>query len=164
MKKFLMLVACCVVPFAPLKSFAKCYSAAEAEAEQAIRIHSELMVIGLNCQAMASRYGENPYGQYAQLTSRNAGLFANYEKTLINYFRDTGVPKPESSFNNLRTVFANRISQQVAAKRPDVFCAENIKRLSRVANMSEDELRAWAVSLSQQGATTQPICASAGAR
>ena len=35
---------------------ANCYSAAEAEAEQGIRVHSELMVIGLNCQHMTPAY------------------------------------------------------------------------------------------------------------
>lgn len=30
--------------------FAACYTSAEAEAEQAIRLHSELLVIGLNCR------------------------------------------------------------------------------------------------------------------
>lgn len=36
---------------------ASCYRAGEAEAEQGIRIHSELMVIGLNCQHMATANG-----------------------------------------------------------------------------------------------------------
>ena len=35
--------------FSSQSVFASCYSSKEAEAEQGIRIHSELMVIGLNC-------------------------------------------------------------------------------------------------------------------
>ena len=60
-----------------------CYSPSEAEAENAIRIHSELMVIGLNCQHMTPRGWQNFYSQYRQFTSRHQDLFSNYEKTLV---------------------------------------------------------------------------------
>ena len=39
-----------------------CYSKVEAEADQGIKIHSELMVIGLNCQTIGARHGLNLYG------------------------------------------------------------------------------------------------------
>ena len=51
-----------------------CYSKQEAEAEQGIRIHSELMVIGLNCQHMASANGNNLYLEHRKFTQKHADL------------------------------------------------------------------------------------------
>ena len=58
MKKAVLAAAILSMTVMPLNAFAaqKCYSAAEAEADQGIRIHSELMVIGLNCQVIGKRF------------------------------------------------------------------------------------------------------------
>ena len=72
---------------------AGCYSPVQAEAEQGIRIHSELMVIGLNCQHMTPSGWKNFYAQYRELTARNADLFAEYENILIEYFSQSGGQK-----------------------------------------------------------------------
>ena len=80
-----------------------CYSPAEAEAEQGISIHSELMVIGLNCTHMGAKAGINLYGQYRQFTADHGDLFAAYEKILLKHFRETGSSNPEADMNALRT-------------------------------------------------------------
>jgi len=66
---FVMLVLVLSAGSAQAKS---CYSQAEAEAENAIRIHSELMVIGLNCQHMTPRGWKNFYQEYREITARHA--------------------------------------------------------------------------------------------
>src|SRR5687768_12155513 len=63
-----------------------CYTKDEAIAEQAVRIHSELMVIGLNCQHMTPAGQKNLYQSYREFTARHSSLFARYETTLMNYF------------------------------------------------------------------------------
>ena len=88
-----------------------CYGSAEAEAEQGIRIHSELMVIGLNCTHMGARAGINLYGQYRQFTADHGDLFAIYEKILLKHFRENGSRNPEADINKLRTGYANKISK-----------------------------------------------------
>ena len=135
-----------------------CYSNAELEAEQGIRIHSELMVIGLNCQHMTPRGWKNFYQQYREITSRHADLFAGYEKTLINYYSQVGERNPEGRLHDLRTTLANKVSNDAARMRPDVFCASYAPRIPRVARMSRDDIRRWAATVHRAHPVSQPVC------
>ena len=85
--KFSGLVFFGVVMFLSFGAQARCYSQAEAEAEQGIRIHSELMVIGLNCQHMGARHGQNLYPMYREFTARHGKLLAQYETLLMNFLQ-----------------------------------------------------------------------------
>ena len=136
-----------------------CYSALEAEAEQGIRIHSELMVIGLNCQHMGARQGMNLYSEYRQFTADHGGLFAKYEEILMSYFRRNGGGKPEASLNTLRTKFANKISNDVAAMRPDVFCSKYAPRIQKASAMDQNAVRRWAATIYASHPVSKPLCA-----
>lgn len=137
----------------------QCYRMDEAEAEQGIRIHSELMVIGLNCQHMGMRAGHNLYGQYRQFTADHANLFAGYEETLMAFFKAYGANSPEQELNALRTKYANKISHDVATMRPDVFCARYAPRVVKAAELSQDELREWASTFYEGYPVSYPFCA-----
>ncbi len=132
---------------------ASCYSEQEAEAEQAIRIHSELMVIGLNCQHMTPRGWKNFYTQYREFTSKHQDLFAGYERTLISSNGGS-----ERKMHDMRTAFANQTSTDAARMRPDVFCAKYAPRIPKVAQMSREELRQWAVATSATERLSKPMC------
>ncbi len=135
-----------------------CYSLNEAEAEQGIRIHSELMVIGLNCQHMTPSGQENLYSQYRNFSSRYSDLIVGYEETLINYFRKCGHPNPVASLNLMRTAFANKISNDAAKMRPDLFCKRYSPRISQVSVMNQQEIRKWASTIFPGHPVSQPIC------
>lgn len=153
-----ILAALLIVMTAPANA-ASCYSKAEAEAEQAIRIHSELMVIGLNCQHMGKRDGLNLYQQYRQFTADHGELLANYEQTLIDFFKRNGDEKPEASFNTLRTNVANKISNDVAAMRPDIFCSRYAPRIIKASKMTESDVRKWAATFYPSHPVSKPLCA-----
>lgn len=144
------------------KAGPKCYTQAEAEAEQGIRIHSELMVIGLNCNHMGQRYGQPLYNMYRQMTADHASLFAAYEGILIKYFEKTGEPNPIASLNTLRTSFANKISNDAAGIRPDIFCSRYAPRVIKAKDMSEDDLRKWAATMHPSHPVSIPLCDSIG--
>ena len=135
-----------------------CYTNAEAEAEQGIRIHSELMVIGLNCQHMGAREGMNLYGQYRQFTADYGTLFAEYEKILMKNFESNGDPKPEASLNTLRTNFANKISNDAATMRPDVFCSRFAPRITKASTMKLEDVRKWAATIYPSHPVSKPLC------
>jgi len=135
----------------------KCYSPAEAEAEQGIRIHSELMVIALNCQHMTPRGWKNFYQQYQEITRRNAPLISGYENTLISHYAATGQPNAELALHNLRTNLANKVSVDAARMRPDIFCAKFAPRLPKVDKMSTADIKAWAASVGTAN-LTEPMC------
>ena len=157
MKKFF---GACVALLLSISSAqaASCYSMAEAEAEQGIRIHSELMVIGLNCQHMTPPGQKNYYAQYREFTSAHQALIQNYEGRLLNYFKRTGVAKPESALNDLRTDFANKISENAAKMRPDVFCARYIERIGRAGKMDKQQIIKWATTFYDTHPVSNPIC------
>lgn len=140
---------------------AACYSSAEAEAEQGIRIHSELMVIGLNCQHMGAREGLNLYAQYRKFTADHGPLFATYEKILLRYFKNNGNNDPEAAINTLRTNFANKISNDSAKMRPDVFCSNYAPRITKAAQMSQLDIRKWAATIYPTHPVSAPLCAGA---
>jgi hypothetical protein len=136
-----------------------CYSTAEAEADQGIRIHSELMVIGLNCQHMGMRHGQNLYGTYRQFTADNADIFGDYETTLINFFKRTGAANPVGKLNDLRTRYANKISTDAAKMRPDIFCGKYGPRVMQAAKMKKEDIRKWASMPFDKHPVSYPMCA-----
>ncbi len=142
------------------KSKSSCYTMREAEAEQGIRIHSELMVIGLNCQHMASANGNNLYLEYRKFTKKHADLFAIYEKILMEYMLKENDKDPEASLNTLRTNFANKISIDAAEMRPDIFCNKYAPRIEKVTNMTDKEIRKWASTIYKSHPVSHPICGS----
>ena len=158
--RFIILLLSIMVFAASTAHAAECYSNVEAEAEQGIRIHSELMVIGLNCQAMGAREGMNLYGDYRSFTARHADLFARYEEILMRHFKKTGVRKPEAELNTLRTGFANKISNDAADMRPDVFCSKYAPRITRASAMNRTDIRRWASTFYKSHPVSRPLCKS----
>ena len=135
-----------------------CYTQKEAEAEQAIRIHSELMVIGLNCQHMTPPGQKNLYQSYREFTAAHSGLFAGYETTLMGYFSRIGTGSPEAALNTMRTEFANKISLDSARMRPDLFCNHYMPRIQKVSTMDRAAIQKWAATFFPGHPTTRPVC------
>ncbi len=132
-----------------------CYSAAEFEAEQGLRIHSELMVIGLTCLKMPG--GTGLYSKYQSFTNKHQTLIAGYENTLIRHLRANGVAHPEKEFHTLRTGLANRISQ-LAIGNVVGFCNAFTPRLDAALAMDQVKLRRWAQQVWRDAPTSRPLC------
>ena len=157
MKFILVLLALLLVSSS---AFADCYTPLEAEAEQGIRIHSELMVISLNCQHLTPAGQENLYSQFRKFTAKNAALFGAYEDLLIKHFRKEGVADPELAMHSLRTEYANKISKDAAVMRPDAFCATYMPRIQKAATMDPAALHKWASTFFPGFGPSKPICSS----
>ncbi|GJL84675.1 MAG: hypothetical protein DHS20C02_04500 [Micavibrio sp.] len=139
----------------------QCFAAKEAEAEQGIRIHSELMVIGLNCQHKATANGKNLYMAYRDFTSAHGNLFAAYERVLLKHYKTSGDGNPEATLNTLRTKFANKISTDAAQMRPDMFCARYAPRIEKASGLGYKDVRKWAATIFPSHPVSKPLCASA---
>ncbi len=135
-----------------------CYSDKEAEAEQGIRIHSELMVIGLNCAHMADANGNNLYAEHRKFTNKHANLFATYEKIIMAFLAKNGDRHPERTLNTMRTDFANKISNDAAEMRPDIFCKNFSGRIEKATKMDEKAIRKWASTIFPSHPVSQPLC------
>lgn len=159
-KTFFLVLAFLFCAFGSGAAFAACYSEIEAEAEQGIRIHSELMVISLNCQHISARDSGNIYAAYREFTNDNAELFSKYEEILLNFFSRTFEGDPLPKLNELRTRFANKISNDAARMRPDMFCQTYMPRIDKAMKMSRNELRRWAATIFPSHPVSYPLCAS----
>ncbi len=142
----------------PASAARMCYSAQEAEAEQGIRIHSELMVIGLNCQHIPALSKKNVYLQYRQMTTEHGDLFGRYEDILLKHYKKEGIVNPESNINLLRTRFANKISNDAAGMRPDIFCLNYVPRIQQAVQMNRQQLRTWAATIFPSHPVSRPLC------
>ena len=119
-----------------------CYTAREREAEQGIRIHSELMVISLTCMKMPG--GEDLYDKYQHFTRKNGDLISEYESVLIGYYKSEGATNPEKKLTTLRTEIANNISGRAITMSTRTFCEKYASHIDRALTMDEQKLRRWA--------------------
>lgn len=141
---------------ASVAAHAECYNRAEHEAEQGLRLHSELLVIGLTCQRMPA--GPAYFQQYQAFTNKNKRLIAEYENELIRHYQRNGYPRPEAQLHNLRTRLANTVSMTATEMRIDRFCNYYGARLSQALNMSQRDIRASAQTIWPGTPTTRPLC------
>lgn len=126
------------------EAMAKCYTSREVEAEQGVRILSELMVISLNCQHLTPKGQENLYTQYKRFALRHEALFSGYEDTLLRFYAAEGQANPDQYLHQVRTDVANKISKDAATMRPDAFCAVYAPRIAKAGKMEEAKIRRWA--------------------
>jgi len=146
LKKFLTIL--CVFALSSCVSFsafaAKCYSPKEVEAEQGVRILSELMVISLNCQHLTPKGQENLYTQYKKFALKHENLFSGYENILLSFYAKEGANNPDAYLHEVRTDVANKISKDAAVMRPDSFCKVYAPRIAKASAMPEPKIRKWA--------------------
>lgn len=150
---FVMVFAVCTKSHA-----AACYNQIEAEAEQGIRIHSELMVIGLNCSHLATANGNNLYLEHKKFTAKHSKLFERYEAIIMDHMRKNGTGNADKAMHLLRTKFANKISSDVAEMRPDIFCKNYASRIEEVSQMDEETFRKWAATPFEAYPVSKPLC------
>ncbi|TNE32335.1 MAG: hypothetical protein EP349_01870 [Alphaproteobacteria bacterium] len=135
---------------------ARCYNISQFEAEQGLRIHSELMVIGLTCQLIPGYNGL--YSQYQQFTHKNRTLIADYENRLINFYKTRGSGEPTKKLHTLRTDIANEISQHAIKMSVTSFCNHFSPRLERALSMDQATLQRWARQIWPDQKTSTPLC------
>ncbi len=133
-----------------------CYTAREFEAEQAIRIHSELMVIGLTCIKMPE--GQQLYDKYQRFTLKNADMIGGYEKDLINYYSKEGSTDPEKKFNTLRTNMANDISNKAISMSTVTFCQKYSSHIDQALDMDQAKFRRWAQHAWPDQPVSEQLC------
>jgi hypothetical protein len=155
MKKLAVALGLAILLSTPAYS-AGCYTAREVEAEQALRIHSELMVIGLTCMNMPQ--GMAMYQKYQRFTQKNQVLLASYETELISYYRRAGYDSPEKQLHTLRTNLANQISEHAITMSISTFCRSYGTRVDKALAMDQQKIRRWAQFSFAGSPTSQPMC------
>lgn len=140
----------------PAHADTRCYSRDEVQAEQVLRLHSELMVITVTCKQ--SSVGRDLVRAYTGFTKHNIAQIKEAEQTLTRYYATAYGGDGVTKLDRLRTKLANEYGQEVAAMSAPAFCAE---RRDKVVSMydeppdslSDEGMKGYKISLS-----TEPVC------
>ena len=135
-----------------------CFTSREHEAEQGIRIHSELMVIGLTC--VKTPQGHDLYDKYQRFTRKNTSLIAQYETDLISYYSAEGIKNAEKKLNTLRTDIANDISSKAVSMGTRTFCEYYASHIDQALAMDQQKLRRWAQAVWPGQPLSERMCSN----
>lgn len=127
------------VAAAPAKG--PCYSVAEFEAEQGVRLHTELMVVGLTCQHMDMKGETSLFNHYKLFTLKHQAQIEQWEKALVGFYKRTAKGNATRSFDSFRTRLANETSQRAIALTTPVFCAAHAPLTTKVMALSMPEIK-----------------------
>jgi len=126
----------------PVQAKPPCYTPDEFEAEQGIRLHTELMVVGLTCQEMGPKDQPSLFAQYKMFTLKNQKQIQAWEKNLIAYYKRTVKGNPNRAFDTFRTRLANETSQRAIALTTPVFCADHVPVVAKAMAADIQMIRA----------------------
>lgn len=116
-----------------------CYSRSEHAAEQLIRLHTEMMVVGLTCQSVVP--DQNPFGKYHEFTVKNRAAISASEGLLIAHFRKTKSGNATRNFDTYRTELANEVSRRSATIGVGVYCSELVDRVKNAVSLTPEDIR-----------------------
>lgn len=135
-----------------------CYNRKEHAAEQMVRLHTELMVIGLTCQSIFPEH--NTFVKYQEFTIKNRAILSEAEGALISHFQRNG-GGGTSRFDAYRTDLANQISRRVGVIGSYSYCQQFIPRANNALAMPQGDLKLLASNEKEAGLMhlgSRPLC------
>ncbi len=126
----------------PVQAKPPCYTPDEFEAEQGIRLHTELMVVGLTCQEMSVKGQPSLFAQYKMFTLKHQKQIQAWESNLISYYKRTVKGNANRAFDTFRTRLANETSQRAIALSNPVFCADHVPVVAKAMSTDIEAIRA----------------------
>ncbi|MDQ2104031.1 hypothetical protein [Azospirillum isscasi] len=136
-----------------------CYNRAEHAAEQTIRMHTEMMVVGLTCQQVNPE--KKPFNLYQDFTVKNRSLISNSEASMIDHFRKKGGGNATRQFDMFRTEMANEISRRAATIGTGLYCANFVDRSKAAMDLTADDIRVLTADEKSAGLmhlSSKPLC------
>jgi hypothetical protein len=137
---------------------AACYNAAEQNAEQLVRLHSQLMVITLSCRTTATGVPLPPL--YGNFTNTNINTIKAAEQTLMQWHRAHG-KGGAAQMDKIRTTFSNDFSQKLAKMSPTGFCAQYRDYVQTAAGFTPAQLQSTLQAMQGEYRSQITPCAAA---
>ena len=125
-----------------------CYSAADAEAEQAILFQTDLMVTSSACR-------DTVYGEFR---SRNKDVIIRYQNAMIDHFRRAGSRNAQSDFDRWNTSLANEISLKQGALPMGQVCQQANEMMKLASTLDAKGLHDYAVAKATSAGDSHPRC------
>ncbi|CAO3440616.1 hypothetical protein [Azospirillum endophyticum] len=137
-----------------------CYNRAEHAAEQLMRMHTEMMVVGLTCRTVMP--DKKPFDLYQDFSVKNRALLSSSEASLIAFYKRSGAGgNATRQFDMFRTELANEISRRAATIGIPQYCANFVDRSAAAKDLTADDLRT--LTSDEKGAglmhlASRPLC------
>ncbi|WP_247893666.1 hypothetical protein [Azospirillum endophyticum] len=137
-----------------------CYNHAEHAAEQLMRMHTEMMVVGLTCRTVMP--DKKPFDLYQDFSVKNRTLLSSSEASLIAFYKRSGAGgNATRQFDMFRTELANEISRRAATIGIPQYCANFVDRSAAAKDLTADDLRT--LTSDEKGAglmhlASRPLC------
>ena len=136
-----------------------CYNRAEYAAEQMMRLHTEMMVVGLTCRTVVP--DKKPFDLYQDFSVKNRAMLSNSEASLISFYKRSGGGNATRQFDMFRTELANEISRRAATIGIPQYCANFVDRSAVAKDLTPDDLRT--LTTDEKGAglmhlASRPLC------
>lgn len=109
----------------------QCLRPGEAEADQAVRFQTELMVVSDTCGAQT----------YTRFARRNRDILVQYQEQVIARFRRAGSEHAEAQFDAYLTRLANEVSLRVGGEPVAEMCRNAQPLLATADTLAGDSLR-----------------------
>ncbi len=115
-----LLIAALALVVTPAWAGTACFTAEQRQAEQWVRLHSELMVVAVTCRQ--DSYGQSLSDKYVSFTHKNIRALHKAEQTLISYYKSTSKRNPVERLDALRTRLGNEGAHKAAKMSAPEFC------------------------------------------
>ncbi|KAA0572553.1 hypothetical protein FZ029_22955 [Azospirillum sp. Sh1] len=136
-----------------------CYNRTEYAAEQMMRLHTEMMIVGLTCRTVVPE--KKPFDLYQDFSVKNRAMLSNSEASLISFYKRSGGGNATRQFDMFRTELANEISRRAATIGIPQYCANFVDRSVAAKDLTPDDLRT--LTTDEKGAglmhlASRPLC------
>lgn len=135
-----------------------CYSRAEHAAEQTIRMHTEMMVVGLSCRDVMP--DQKPFDLYQNFTVKHRATISSSETALMGFFNRHGGGGTRQ-FDTFRTELANEISRRAATIGTANYCQTFVERSKAATELTPAELKTLTSDTANAGImhlASKPLC------
>jgi hypothetical protein len=110
-----------------------CYTPDQLQAEQLLRLHSELMVITVTCKTGSN--GQDLGAAYGNFTKKHITALHGAEQTMIAYYKTNAKGNALDHLDRLRTTLANEFGQKSADMSSTNFCAQYRDKVVKYDNI-----------------------------
>lgn len=139
----------------------QCYATPEVEAEQLLRLHSQLMVVAITCRTDSQ--GLPLVSAYTSFTKGNIASLHHAEEVMKLYYKRTHGGDGVAELDQLRTRLGNEYGKKIADLSAPIFCQMYRDDTLRLCHASSGELRDEVTHRMNDSKTYVPQCVPSSA-
>ncbi|MBV8061662.1 MAG: hypothetical protein JO126_08490 [Alphaproteobacteria bacterium] len=139
----------------------QCYTPAEQDAEQLLRLHTELMVVAITCKQ--DEDGQDLIAGYTAFTNAHVDALHDAEGTMTAFYNSHFSGNGTARLDKLHTQLANEYGQKIANLSAPGFCGQYRQEVARLYKATAAELGAQVKTMNDAGMSRLPLCGAKGA-